>query len=205
MYNPIKTIKTNAQGTLNMLGLARRVSARMLLASTSEVYGDPEVHPQTEDYRGNVNPIGPRACYDEGKRIAETMMYAYMRQSGVEVRVARIFNTFGERMNLGDGRVVSNFIVQALQGSPITVYGQGEQTRSFQYVSDLVDGLVALMNGNYSYPVNIGNPDEYVIAAPSHYAANNSHTVTHTRARAHAHARTHTHAHVRILLFLILR
>eukprot|EP00038_Savillea_parva_P029956 m.74533 g.74533 ORF g.74533 m.74533 type:complete len:433 (-) comp8920_c0_seq1:1288-2586(-) len=163
MYNPIKTIKTNSQGTLNMLGLARRVNARMLLASTSEVYGDPEVHPQNEDYRGNVNPIGPRACYDEGKRIAETMCYAYHRQAGLEVRVARIFNTFGDRMNLGDGRVVSNFIVQALQGKPITVYGQGQQTRSFQYVSDLVNGLVALMNGNYSGPVNLGNPDEYTM------------------------------------------
>mmetsp|Transcript_12324 Transcript_12324/g.31509 ORF Transcript_12324/g.31509 Transcript_12324/m.31509 type:complete len:243 (+) Transcript_12324:3-731(+) len=146
-----------------MLGLARRVSARLLLASTSEVYGDPEVHPQSEDYRGNVNPIGPRACYDEGKRIAETMCYAYHRQAGVEVRVARIFNTFGERMNLGDGRVVSNFIVQALQGSPITVYGEGQQTRSFQYVSDLVNGLVALMNGNYTEPCNLGNPDEYTM------------------------------------------
>eukprot|EP00041_Stephanoeca_diplocostata_P010433 m.166062 g.166062 ORF g.166062 m.166062 type:complete len:449 (-) comp18145_c0_seq3:169-1515(-) len=163
MYNPIKTIKTNSIGTLNMLGLAHRVGARLLLASTSEVYGDPEVHPQNEDYRGNVNPIGPRACYDEGKRIAETMCYAYAKQGDVEVRVARIFNTFGPNMHLGDGRVVSNFIIQALQDKPITVYGEGQQTRSFQYVSDLVDGLVALMNGNYTLPVNLGNPDEYTM------------------------------------------
>jgi UDP-glucuronate decarboxylase len=163
MYNPIKTIKTNSIGTINMLGLAQRVGARVLLASTSEVYGDPEVHPQVETYRGNVNPIGPRACYDEGKRIAETLMYAYHKQGDVEVRVARIFNTFGPRMNMGDGRVVSNFLIQALQNKDITVYGEGDQTRSFQYVSDLVAGLVALMNGNYSLPVNIGNPDEYTM------------------------------------------
>jgi len=164
MYNPVKTLKTNTIGTINMLGLAKRVRARLLLASTSEVYGDPEVHPQNEDYWGNVNPIGPRACYDEGKRVAETMCYAYQKQSEhVEIRVARIFNTFGPRMHMNDGRVVSNFILQALQGQPITIYGNGEQTRSFQYVSDLVDGLVALMNGNYSFPVNIGNPDEYTI------------------------------------------
>jgi len=163
MYNPIKTIKTNSVGTINMLGLAQRVGARVLLASTSEVYGDPEEHPQKETYRGNVNPIGPRACYDEGKRIAETLMYAYEKQGGVEVRVARIFNTFGPRMNIGDGRVVSNFIIQALQNKDITVYGEGDQTRSFQYVSDLVAGLVALMNGNYTQPVNIGNPDEYTM------------------------------------------
>ena len=163
MFNPIKTIKTNSIGTINMLGLAKRVGARVLLASTSEVYGDPEVHPQVETYRGNVNPIGPRACYDEGKRIAETLCYAYAKQDNVEVRVARIFNTFGPRMNMGDGRVVSNFIIQALQGKNITVYGKGDQTRSFQYVSDLVAGLVALMNGNYSQPTNIGNPDEYTM------------------------------------------
>jgi len=163
MYNPIHTIKTNSIGTVNMLGLANRVGARLLLASTSEIYGDPEVHPQTEDYRGNVNTIGPRACYDEAKRMAETMCYAYEKQNHVQVRVARIFNTFGPRMHLGDGRVVSNFIIQALQNKPITVYGKGQQTRSFQYVSDLVDGLVALMNGNYSKPVNIGNPDEYTM------------------------------------------
>ncbi|EGD76436.1 UDP-glucuronate decarboxylase 1 [Salpingoeca rosetta] len=163
MYNPIKTIKTNTLGTINMLGLAKRVGARLLLASTSEVYGNPTVHPQPETYFGNVNPDGPRACYDEGKRIAETMCYAYQKQSGVEVRVARIFNTFGPRMHIGDGRVVSNFIIQALQGQPMTVYGEGKQTRSFQYVSDLVDGLMALMNSDFSDPVNIGNPEEYTM------------------------------------------
>ncbi|KAM9585364.1 UDP-glucuronic acid decarboxylase 1 isoform 9-T9 [Trichechus inunguis] len=144
-------------------GLAKRVGARLLLASTSEVYGDPEVHPQSEDYWGHVNPIGPRACYDEGKRVAETMCYAYMKQEGVEVRVARIFNTFGPRMHMNDGRVVSNFILQALQGEPLTVYGSGSQTRAFQYVSDLVNGLVALMNSNVSSPVNLGNPEEHTI------------------------------------------
>ncbi|XP_055493082.1 UDP-glucuronic acid decarboxylase 1 isoform X2 [Leucoraja erinacea] len=163
MYNPIKTLKTNTIGTLNMLGLAKRVGARLLLASTSEVYGDPEVHPQREDYWGHVNPIGPRACYDEGKRVAETMCYAYMKQEGVEVRVARIFNTYGPRMHMNDGRVVSNFVLQALQGEGLTVYGSGSQTRSFQYVSDLVNGLVALMNSNVSSPVNVGNPEEHTI------------------------------------------
>jgi UDP-glucuronate decarboxylase len=162
-YNPIKTIKTSTEGTLNMLGLAKRVGARMLLSSTSEVYGDPEVHPQKETYWGNVNPIGPRACYDEGKRVAETMMYAYETQGNVEVRVARIFNTFGPRMHPNDGRVVSNFIIQALQGKDITIYGTGSQTRSFQFVDDLVEGLIRLMNGNYTQPVNIGNPDEYTM------------------------------------------
>jgi UDP-glucuronate decarboxylase len=162
-YNPIKTIKTSTMGTLNMLGLAKRVKARMLLTSTSEVYGDPEVHPQKETYWGHVNPIGPRACYDEGKRVAETMMYAYEQQGGVEVRVARIFNTFGPRMHPNDGRVVSNFIIQALQGKDITIYGTGEQTRSFQYVDDLVSGLIKLMNGNYSQPVNLGNPEEFQV------------------------------------------
>jgi nucleoside-diphosphate-sugar epimerase len=141
-YNPIKTIKTSTEGTLNMLGLAKRVKARMLLTSTSEVYGDPEVHPQKETYWGHVNPIGPRACYDEGKRVAETMMYAYESQGKVSVRVARIFNTFGPRMHPNDGRVVSNFIIQALQGKDITIYGEGSQTRSFQFVDDLVDGLI---------------------------------------------------------------
>ncbi|KAL9964980.1 hypothetical protein ACROYT_G028700 [Oculina patagonica] len=163
MYNPIKTIKTNTLGTLNMLGLAKRVHARLLLASTSEVYGDPERHPQREDYWGHVNPIGPRACYDEGKRVAETMCYAYAKQEKVEVRVARIFNTFGPRMHMNDGRVVSNFIMQALEGKPLTVYGSGKQTRSFQYISDLVNGLILLMNSNFSEPVNIGNPVEYTI------------------------------------------
>lgn len=162
-YNPIKTIKTSTEGTLNMLGLAKRVEARILLTSTSEVYGDPEVHPQKETYWGHVNPIGPRACYDEGKRVAETMMYAYQSQVGVDVRVARIFNTFGPRMHPNDGRVVSNFIIQALQNKDITIYGSGKQTRSFQYVDDLVEGLIRLMNGNYSLPVNIGNPEEFTV------------------------------------------
>ena len=160
-FNPVKTIKTSTMGTLNMLGLAKRVKARILLTSTSEIYGDPQVHPQQENYWGNVNPIGPRSCYDEGKRVAETMMYSYKEQSNVEVRVARIFNTFGPRMHPNDGRVVSNFIIQALQEKPLTVYGEGDQTRSFQYVSDLVDGLHALMNGDCDEPVNLGNPDEY--------------------------------------------
>lgn len=162
-FNPIKTIKTSVEGTLNMLGLAKRVGARVLLTSTSEVYGDPEEHPQKETYFGNVNTIGPRACYDEGKRVAETMMYAYESQENVEVRVARIFNTFGPRMHPNDGRVVSNFIIQALQKNPLYVYGNGLQTRSFQYVDDLVAGLMALMESDYSKPVNIGNPEEYTI------------------------------------------
>lgn len=162
-FNPIKTIKTSTEGTLHMLGLAKRVRARMLLTSTSEVYGDPEIHPQKETYWGNVNPIGPRACYDEGKRVAETMMYAYQTQSNVDVRVARIFNTFGPRMHPNDGRVVSNFIIQAIQGKDITIYGDGSQTRSFQYVDDLVDGLIKLMEGDYTQPVNLGNPDEYTV------------------------------------------
>jgi len=162
-YNPIKTVKTSTQGTLNMLGLARRVNARMLLASTSEIYGDPLQHPQSETYWGNVNTIGPRSCYDEGKRVAETMMYAFQGQADVDVRVARIFNTFGPRMHPNDGRVVSNFIIQALQGLELTVYGDGKQSRSFQYVADLVEGLYSLMNGNYSLPVNLGNPEEYTV------------------------------------------
>lgn len=162
-YNPVKTVKTNVMGTLNMLGLAKRVKARFLLASTSEVYGDPEVHPQSEEYWGNVNPIGIRSCYDEGKRIAETLTFDYYRQNKVDVRVARIFNTYGPRMLENDGRVVSNFIVQALRGIPLTVYGEGLQTRSFCYVSDLVDGLIRLMNNEYVGPVNLGNPDEYTI------------------------------------------
>ena len=162
-YNPVKTVKTNVMGTLNMLGLAKRVKARILLASTSEVYGDPEVHPQREDYRGNVNPIGLRSCYDEGKRIAETLMFDYHRQNDVDIRVARIFNTYGPRMLENDGRVVSNFIVQALQGIPLTVYGDGSQTRSFCYVDNLVDGLMRLMNGDHIGPINLGNPDEYTI------------------------------------------
>lgn len=162
--NPIKTIKTSVLGTMNMLGLAKRVKARFFLASTSEVYGDPDIHPQREDYWGNVNPIGIRACYDEGKRIAETLTYDYHRQHGLEVRVVRIFNTYGPRMLENDGRVVSNFIAQALQGNPLTIYGDGTQTRSFCYVSDLISGFVKLMNSDYAYPVNIGNPGEYTIA-----------------------------------------
>ena len=162
-YNPVKTIKTNVLGTLNMLGLAKRVKARFLLASTSEVYGDPEVHPQSEDYRGNVNPSGPRSCYDEGKRVAETLAFDYHRQNDVEIRVARIFNTYGSRMLENDGRVVSNFVVQSLKGQPLTVYGHGSQTRSFCYVSDLVEGLMRLMNSDHTGPINLGNPDEYTI------------------------------------------
>ncbi len=162
-YNPVKTIKTNVMGTMHLLGLAKRVKARFLLASTSEVYGDPEVHPQAEDYRGCVNPIGPRSCYDEGKRVAETLSFDYHRQNNVDIRVARIFNTYGPRMLENDGRVVSNFIVQALKGDAITVYGDGSQTRSFCYVSDLVDGLIRLMNGDCIGPVNLGNPDEYTV------------------------------------------
>ncbi len=162
-YNPVKTIKTNVLGTMYMLGLAKRVKARLLLASTSEVYGDPEVHPQPEEYRGNVNPIGIRSCYDEGKRVAETLAFDYHRQNDVEVRVARIFNTYGPRMLENDGRVVSNFVAQALRDKPLTVYGEGSQTRSFCYVSDLVEGLIRLMNGDHVGPVNLGNPGEYTI------------------------------------------
>jgi UDP-glucuronate decarboxylase len=162
-YNPVKTIKTNVMGTLNMLGLAKRVKARFLLASTSEVYGDPDVHPQPEEYRGNVNCIGIRSCYDEGKRVAETLAFDYHRQNNVDIRVMRIFNTYGPRMFENDGRVVSNFIVQALQGIPLTVYGDGSQTRSFCYVADLVEGMMRLMNGEHMGPINIGNPGEYTI------------------------------------------
>ncbi len=163
-YNPVKTIKTSVLGTHNMLGLAKRVKARFLLASTSEVYGDPKVHPQTEDYWGNVNPIGLRSCYDEGKRVAETFTMDYHRQSRVDVRIVRIFNTYGPRMLHDDGRVVSNFIVQALRGREITVYGDGGQTRSFCYVDDLVDGLVRMMDApDLTGPVNLGNPEEYTI------------------------------------------
>lgn len=163
-YNPVKTIKTNIMGTLNMLGNAKRTKARMLLASTSEVYGDPTVHPQKEDYRGNVNPIGIRSCYDEGKRVAETLMMDYHRQNGVDIKIVRIFNTYGPRMLPDDGRVVSNFIVQALQGRDITVYGDGSQTRSFCYVDDLIDGMVKMMESeDFIGPVNLGNPEEYSI------------------------------------------
>ena len=163
-YNPVKTVKTNVMGTINMLGLAKRVHARVLQASTSEVYGDPLVHPQTEDYWGNVNPIGLRSCYDEGKRLAETLMTDYHRQNKVDIRIARIFNTYGPRMLEDDGRVVSNFIVQALRGEPLTLYGQGEQTRSFCYVSDLIEALVRLMNTpDLHDPINLGNPGEFTI------------------------------------------
>ena len=163
-FNPVKTIKTSVLGTYNMLGLAKRVKARFLLASTSEVYGDPKVHPQTEDYWGNVNPIGLRSCYDEGKRVAETFTMDYHRQNRVEVRIVRIFNTYGPRMLPDDGRVVSNFIVQALKGEEITVYGDGTQTRSFCYVDDLVDGIVRMMQcEDFTGPVNLGNPEEYTI------------------------------------------
>jgi UDP-glucuronate decarboxylase len=163
-YNPIKTVKSNVMGTLNMLVLARRVGARILQASTSEVYGEPTVHPQPESYRGNVNPIGPRACYDEGKRVAETLMMDYHRQNGVDTRIARIFNTYGPRMAENDGRVVSNLIVQALRGQELTLYGDGSQTRSFCYVDDLVDGLIRLMAADGVHePVNLGNPGEFSI------------------------------------------
>ena len=162
-FNPVKTAKTSFLGTYNMLGLARRVGARLLLASTSEVYGDPEVNPQPESYWGSVNPIGVRSCYDEGKRIAETLCFDYQRMNDVEVRVARIFNTYGPRMLPDDGRVVSNFIVQALRGEPLTLYGDGSQTRSFCYVSDLIEGLIRLMNGEHSGPINLGNPQEFTI------------------------------------------
>jgi len=164
-YNPIKTVKTNVMGAMNMLGLARRVKARILQASTSEVYGDPHVHPQVEAYWGNVNTIGIRSCYDEGKRVAETLFFDYHRQNKVDIRVARIFNTYGPRMDPDDGRVVSNFIVQALRGEPITIYGEGQQTRSFCYVDDLVNGLIALMDcDDFTGPVNLGNPGEFTIA-----------------------------------------
>ena len=162
-FNPVKTAKTSFLGTYNMLGLARRVGARLLLASTSEVYGDPGIHPQPEEYWGYVNPIGVRSCYDEGKRIAETLCFDYQRMNGVEVRVARIFNTYGPRMLVDDGRVVSNFIVQALRGEPLSLYGDGSQTRSFCYVSDLIEGLLLLMNGEHSGPINLGNPVEFTI------------------------------------------
>ncbi|KAK6779686.1 hypothetical protein RDI58_021870 [Solanum bulbocastanum] len=162
-YNPVKTIKTNVMGTLNMLGLAKRIGARFLLTSTSEVYGDPLEHPQKETYWGHVNPIGVRSCYDEGKRTAETLTMDYHRGANVEVRIARIFNTYGPRMCLDDGRVVSNFVAQAIRKQPMTVYGDGKQTRSFQFVSDLVDGLVALMEGEHIGPFNLGNPGEFTM------------------------------------------
>jgi len=170
-YNPVKTVKTNVMGTINMLGLAKRVRARILQASTSEVYGDPNIHPQTESYWGNVNPIGIRSCYDEGKRLAETLMMDYHRQNGVDTRIIRIFNTYGPRMLENDGRVVSNFIVQALRGHELTIYGDGTQTRSFCYVDDLVEGMVGLMKADENThptfsvydPVNVGNPGEFTM------------------------------------------
>ena len=163
-FNPVRTVEANVLGTLNALRLAQHTGARILQASTSEVYGDPTVHPQNESYRGNVNQIGPRACYDEGKRVAETLMMDYHRQAGVDIRIARIFNTYGPRMDQADGRVVSNFVIQALQGEPLTLYGTGEQTRSFCYVDDLVEGLIRLMNTDGIHePINLGNPHEFAI------------------------------------------
>jgi len=164
-YNPVKTVKTNVMGTINMLGMAKRVKARILQASTSEVYGNPQEHPQKETYWGYVNPIGLRSCYDEGKRVAETLMMDYHRQNQVDVKIVRIFNTYGPRMAVSDGRVVSNFIVQALRNDPITIYGDGSQTRSFCYVSDMVEGLVKMMScDDFTGPVNLGNPTEFSIA-----------------------------------------
>lgn len=164
-HDPIQTTKTSVHGAINMLGLAKRLKAKIFQASTSEVYGDPEVHPQKEDYWGHVNPIGYRSCYDEGKRCAETLFFDYHRQNGLRIKVARIFNTYGPRMHPNDGRVVSNFIIQALKNEPITIYGQGDQTRSFCYVSDLIDGIVKFMDesGDFAGPMNLGNPDEFTI------------------------------------------
>lgn len=164
-HDPVQTTKTSVHGAINMLGLAKRLGCRILQASTSEVYGDPAIHPQTESYWGNVNPIGPRSCYDEGKRCAETLFFDYHRQHGLEIKVARIFNTYGPRMHPADGRVVSNFIIQALSGRPITLYGEGTQTRSFCYVDDLIDGLIKLMASppGFTGPVNLGNPIEFTM------------------------------------------
>ncbi|GAA3893212.1 SDR family oxidoreductase [Sphingomonas limnosediminicola] len=164
-HDPVQTTKTSVHGSINMLGLAKRVGAKILQASTSEVYGDPAVHPQTEDYWGHVNPIGTRSCYDEGKRCAETLFFDYHRQHGLPIKVMRIFNTYGPRMHPADGRVVSNFIIQALSGDPISIYGDGSQTRSFCYVDDLIDGMIALMETGpeVTGPINIGNPDEFTI------------------------------------------
>lgn len=164
-HDPVQTTKTSVHGAINMLGLAKRTGAKILQASTSEVYGDPEQHPQTEEYWGNVNPIGPRSCYDEGKRCAETLFFDYHRQNGVKIKVMRIFNTYGPRMHPEDGRVVSNFIMQALTGQPITIYGDGQQTRSFCYVDDLIEGMIRLMNSpdDVTGPINIGNPGEFTI------------------------------------------
>ncbi len=168
--DPVQTTKTAVHGSINMLGLAKRTGAKILLASTSEVYGDPLVHPQTEDYWGNVNPIGPRACYDEGKRAAETLFFDYYRQHSLKIKVVRIFNTYGPRMQPNDGRVVSNFVVSALEGEPLSIYGSGDQTRSFCYVDDLVDGLMAMMSSpdEVTGPINLGNPDEFTILELAH-------------------------------------
>jgi UDP-glucuronate decarboxylase len=164
-FDPVQTVKTNVHGAINMLGLAKRTRARIFQASTSEVYGDPSVHPQTESYRGSVNPVGPRACYDEGKRCAETLFFDYHRQYGLDIRIARIFNTYGPRMHPNDGRVVSNFIMQALKGEPVTLYGEGTQTRSFCYVDDLIEGFIRLMSApvGTTGPMNLGNPSEFTI------------------------------------------
>jgi len=164
-YDPVQTTKTSVHGSINMLGLAKRTKAKILLASTSEVYGDPAIHPQTEDYWGNVNPIGPRSCYDEGKRCAETLFFDYYREHNLKIKVARIFNTYGPRMHPNDGRVVSNFIVQALQNQDITIYGDGSQTRSFCFVDDLIEGIICLMDSpdEFTGPVNLGNPNEFMI------------------------------------------
>jgi len=164
-YDPVQTTKTSVHGAINMLGLAKRTGAKIFQASTSEIYGDPTVHPQTEDYKGNVNPIGPRACYDEGKRCAETLFFDYYRQHHVNIRVARIFNTYGPRMRLDDGRVISNFIVQALRSEPITIYGAGTQTRSFCFIDDLIDAFISLMgtSDDITGPMNLGNPEEFTI------------------------------------------
>jgi len=163
-FNPVKTIKTSVMGTINMLGLAKRIRARILQASTSEVYGDPQVHPQKESYWGHVNPVGVRSCYDEGKRVAETLCFDYKRKNNVDIRVARIFNTYGPRLHHADGRVVSNFIIQAIQGEPITIYGDGSQTRSFCFYRDLIEGLILFMNHeNHPGPMNMGNPNEFTI------------------------------------------
>jgi len=164
-HDPVQTTKTSVHGAINMLGLAKRTRAKIFQASTSEVYGDPSVHPQPESYNGNVNPIGPRSCYDEGKRCAETLFFDYKRQHNINIRVVRIFNTYGPRMHPNDGRVVSNFIMQALRGQPITIYGDGQQTRSFCYVDDLIEGFIRMMNANdgVSGPINLGNPDEFTI------------------------------------------
>ncbi len=173
-FNPIKTAKTSFLGTYNMLGLARRVGARILFASTSEVYGNPEIHPQTEKYNGNVNPIGIRSCYDEGKRVAESLCFDYMRMHGIEIRIARIFNTYGPRMLLNDGRLISNLLVQSIHGKDLTIYGSGNQTRSFCFVEDLIDGLTLFMNSSNIGPMNLGNPEELSILEITNLIRNTS-------------------------------